>query len=117
MVERSPQATWLSILAVGVGCIVASTVTQARYSYPMVKSGFALSTFTQLKEGKPMNTNRDIALNTVYQSKHLANNAMGALYDAGEITFKEWLGSDAVQMPYGWMIHLAHIELSRDIGT
>jgi hypothetical protein len=61
-----------------------------------------------------MTTNRDTALNTVYQSKHLAHQVEDSLYDADEITSNEWLYSDLTPVQGGWMIHLGHIGLSRD---
>jgi hypothetical protein len=53
-----------------------------------------------------MTTNRDAALNTVYPSKYLANNAIGALFDADEITWDEWLYAHPQVALGGWMIHL-----------
>jgi hypothetical protein len=64
-----------------------------------------------------MTTNRDAALNTVYPSAHLANNAVCRLYDAGEVTYDEWLGAGASRVGSGWGICLKYIELSTDLGT
>jgi hypothetical protein len=63
-----------------------------------------------------MTTNRQTALNTVYPSAHLANNAVCRLYDAGEITWGEWLYATPVVVSSGWIIHLAYIRFSRDLG-
>jgi hypothetical protein len=62
-----------------------------------------------------MTTNRDAALNTVYQSKLLAYNAVGSLYDAGEITREEWCYARPRRVGSGWGIYLkSPYGLSRD---
>jgi hypothetical protein len=61
-----------------------------------------------------MTTNRQTALKTVYPSKFLAYNAVGALYDAGEITREEWCYARPWRVGSGWGIYLKNITLSRD---
>jgi hypothetical protein len=53
-----------------------------------------------------MTTNRDTALNTVYQSIHMAREAFASLCHVGKMSFEESSRVTFRCLPHGWIIQL-----------